>query len=193
MKGKVVVYNSSTGNGLLVMENNEKKDFSINDWLDFNILPEIGLAVEINDDGKIIAKKEINELDNEKKENSEDLIKKLINKKEKYINEMTARGWTLLSNNESGFVLQHQDDFPILKFLLIAVLIGIILVPFLNIFGPIFGIIIGFFISNPKATLLKGTIDKDKLQIELFKDGIKHKTLSLTDEVWSTVDYKKNI
>jgi hypothetical protein len=25
MKGKVVVYNSSTGNGLLVMENNEKK------------------------------------------------------------------------------------------------------------------------------------------------------------------------
>ena len=53
MHAKIATYNSNTGSGLLITTENEKIDFSIDNWADFDILPEVGLLVSINNDGNI--------------------------------------------------------------------------------------------------------------------------------------------
>jgi hypothetical protein len=45
LTGRIIFYNDTIGNGIILTEDRRKFNFSINDWEDFDYLPEIGLSV----------------------------------------------------------------------------------------------------------------------------------------------------
>lgn len=103
MEAKILTYDSSNGTGTLITRENEKKNFSITDWNDFNISPRVGLVVNIDNDKLSVQK-----------------LALLKIKKEKYINSLIANELKLTNNNEEVFVIEE-------KFLLSFIIFSIIL------------------------------------------------------------------
>lgn len=174
MNAKIITYDTANGTGMLITTENEKKNFNINDWTDFDTLPEVGLLVDINDNGTIsLQKKKVN-LDEEK-------LEKLKNIRNKYINGSIANGWKLENENEDGFVIKEKvfnSGMFFLWFIGFSIAFGF----FLGFIGIIIALVITLFTGLAySTTTLKGIVNKEAFMIEISKDGNPYKQLSVDD------------
>ncbi len=54
MKGRILFYNSQTGQGKVILQSGEKIDFTADLWNDFDTMPETGASVECEVDGGVL-------------------------------------------------------------------------------------------------------------------------------------------
>ncbi len=47
--GKILIYDGTTGNGKIILNNGNKKDFTVDDWSDTVVLPTVGLEVVVDE------------------------------------------------------------------------------------------------------------------------------------------------
>ncbi|TLP36160.1 hypothetical protein [Arcobacter arenosus] len=150
MIGKIAAYNSNTGSGIIILSNNDKRKFDLDDWYSSTI-PEVGINVRISEDNKIdIIMEKIPEQSKEEK------IEKLLNLIETNFSKIDFK--IIQSTNKKIELLQEEKtkkEFSIFMFLIHTLWISIVL--FL-IFGPlsiIVAIVIAFMLSNETKIIKK--------------------------------------
>jgi len=184
MTAKIATYSSESGEGLLILENNEKMNFSINNWSSFDILPSIGLVVEVKENGDIFFKK------NNHTNRGSDLIKEktdlrtlLIKKKDTYLNNAIAEGWKVSSNNSEGFVLIFPNSFSASKFIGWSLGLGLIFGLIFGGYGLLIAIILAIVIALPKnKATLKGAINYKKSVVIITKNDKEYALLNAFDD-----------
>ena len=178
MDGKIITYDTATGSGIVITKDNKKVTFSINNWSDFDVMPQIGLLVTIDYRGDIFPKNKI--------ETTTNKLSELIIKKEKYLNSSIANGWKLINDNENGFVIEEKF-FSFVKFFLWLIGLSSILVFFFSIFGLVIALILMFALSLPyNKTTLVGVVDKVNCEINITKNEVFYKKLFIENEVKET-------
>lgn len=160
MEAKIVSYDSSSGKGILITKENEKIDFSIDKWDDFNVLPNIGLLVEINENNSISPKKDLD------KENLIEL-KTIIND---YINNSVAKGWKVINNGETGFVIE-ETTFSFFICIILLIVLSFLLGFLFGIFAPIIALPFSIWFARTKQ-ILKGEIDYKYFQVNIYDRGV---------------------
>lgn len=184
MNAKIITYDTTNGTGILITTENEKRNFNINDLNDFDILPEVGLLVDIDDKGTISVQKNTVNLNEEK-------LEKLNNIKNKYINGSIANGWRLINNNDTGFVIQ-ETVIPVFMIILYTIFYTVlfiffflVLFPFLHFWALLLSLVLIALIDTgigERITILKGVVNKEKFIIEITKEGKPYKLLSINKE-----------
>ena len=183
MNAKIMTYDTTNGTGLLITKENEKRNFNINDWNDFDSLPEVGLLVDINDKGTISVQKNTVNLNEEK-------LEKLNSIKNKYINGSIANGWRLINDNDEGFVIQESKTSAFMVILWFIILSSVFSL-FLGFYGPLLSLVLIMIINlGRETTTLKGVVNKEEFIIEITKEGKLYKQLSLNKE--ENINYKND-
>jgi len=167
--GKIIRYDQSTGNGSILLKDKTYLDFDVKQWQDFDILPEYGLEVKI-DDGKIHPLK-VNEqtvADNSKPNDKENLQAGI----DLFIQQSIKYGWRLEFKNENGFsMINEKDYFSVSAFLIYAFLIGIVLYFIIGILGVLIAVVISFmFASSKERHTLTAKLDKETNKMMVLID-----------------------
>lgn len=170
METKIISYDSVNGKGILITEKNEKIDFSIDKWNDFEILPKIGLIVEIDNNGNLLPKKD---LDKEKLVELKILI-------DNYINSSVANGWKVVNNSESGFVLEEKG-FSFFVCIILLIVFSILFSFLMGVFAPIIALPFSIWFSITKR-ILKGIIIYDKFEVDIYEKDKFYKKLTIKKE-----------
>jgi hypothetical protein len=171
-KGKILHYSSENGTGTIICEDNETIEFDVKNWKNYNVLPIVGLEVQINND-------EITTVDIKSDNNEENKLAKLIEKKDKYLNSSVSNGWALINNSDNAFTLTYATPFSILGFLFYILIVSIILWPLFSAYAVMLAIVIYYFKDKyNKKTIIKGELDKEKLEFNVYKNGKIYKIIT---------------
>ena len=166
MKGKIVSYNSSNGIGKILIPNKGVKLFNIDEWLDYNSLPEIGLEVEFEfKDNKIfniLAFNNVNSLFDELNKNYPYRFPNLAIKEDMKLNICTKEFF----DNFKKIILKYKYLIDIKKTLPYKKIKRFIFTAYNNLLE------IDANINDSKLREIKSSLDEveyfyDKLQIEM--------------------------
>jgi len=185
MIGKIVKYDTNNGKGTILLKNGTLKDFSIEEWKDFDILPEYGLKVEIKDNN-IIPLKEVSgnkqNVESKNQKNNEDMKKKKTFKERiaPFVQEQIKRGWKLEFEGEDSFTMVKDEDVIKAGKLIGFIIIGIIVASIFSLLHPGLGIIafIVFFVIAFKAAS------------QTERHTLTGKLIPEEDKIFATIDNK---
>ena len=163
MEGKVVNFDKSTGKGTIVSVRGESIDFEAKQWGSFEVMPEVGLLVEIDrSTGGVRAKT---------KSEPEDITSKLIAKRDDYLNRSSVNGWKVETINEQGFVIKNHE-FSYSSFFLYLVIALVIFGFFFGIGAIIPASIVAFVAAKSTSNYtLYGKMDYENGTIVITKKG----------------------
>lgn len=167
MEAKILLYDKSNGKGTIITKENTKIEFSIDKWNDYDILPEVGSLVTIDDEGFIAPIKD----------SSKEKLEKLEKVKQKYLNGSIANGWKLINDNEAGFVIE-ESIFDYSYCIVLFIILSILLYFLLSFFGCILALIFSIMLAK-KTTTLKGTYDYNAYVIYITKNDEFYKKLTI--------------
>lgn len=173
MDGKIITYDNSIGKGTIITKDNEKIEFTIDKWNDFDNLPKVGHLVIINNEGLIVSQKDLHK----------EKLTQINVIKEEFLNILIANGWKILNNNLNGFIAEKKD-FDILSFLFLFTILSIILSFILGFWGAIIALILIFVLKiSYKKTILVGKLDEQYYEIKITKNDKIYKKLIIDERV----------
>lgn len=171
MEGKIVNFDKNTGKGTIVSVSGESVDFEAKQWGSFEVMPELGLLVEIDQStGGVRAKT---------KSQSEDITSKLIAKRDDYLNRSSVNGWTIETINDQGFVIKNHEfsysgfiAYLFLAWLLFTILMSFFVPRMLLIFAIIPAAVVAFIAAKSAGNYtLYGKMDYENRTIVITKKG----------------------
>ena len=119
--GKIIKYDQSSGNGSILLKDKTYLDFDIKQWQDFDILPEYGLEVTIDNEKIYPLKTDKATITENSTSNDIDSLKEGV---DLFIQQSIKHGWHLEYKNENSFsMIYEKNHFSIIAFLIYAFLI----------------------------------------------------------------------
>lgn len=142
MEGRIAVYDNSTGNGIILLSNKEKFNFSIENW-DSNSVPTVGLQVSISNENKIIVLEEA--IVSSKNESPPEIINLMEINFSKIGFKITQSSNNILEVLKEG---KSEKNFSVFMFLVHTIWISLALSLIFGILSIIPAVIIAVMISK---------------------------------------------
>lgn len=179
MLGKIIRYDGAKGEGSIIYKDRHTEDFNINNWHSFDVLPEIGLSVNVEDENitPVQASPEGEEHGKNGPQIENAKSTELIQRRDQYINSSVANGWKVESINDLGFVITN-NQFEALPFVGWSALFSTLLAWPFGILGIFPALIVAYFITTSTGNYtLQGVMDYDEDSIHVTKKGKPYKTI----------------